>query len=242
MVKKPLGEQINDSFHDLFRAAGITINNQQIERVRTISEKLGRVLDKEARLAAIEQISAFQTIIIRSFAGVEKDVAPNIFTSQDHAIDRSMRITVSQLLEVARSTRVNIRELIEQDKSHTYIYDMSNEQDIIMFCKECNAVHVTGVLQWFEDNPDTGVEFFAVCSACGAKMADCSEIILDSDLLLCSDCYWIGHCNCCESYVDNTEIVNVNSNEHYGYDYICSDCKEYHDERRADQNIEDLRW
>lgn len=74
MVKKPLGEQINDSFHDLFRAAGITINNQQIERVRTISEKLGRVLDKEARLAAIEQISAFQTIIIRSFAGVEKDI------------------------------------------------------------------------------------------------------------------------------------------------------------------------
>ncbi|KKM28198.1 hypothetical protein LCGC14_1566970, partial [marine sediment metagenome] len=67
-----------------------------------------------------------------------------------------------------------------------FVYDMSNEQDIITFCKECNVVHVTGVLQWFEDNPDTSVEFFAVCSACEQKIEYYEDIILDGDMLLCN--------------------------------------------------------
>ncbi len=128
------------------------------------------------------------------------------------------------------------QELINKDERHTYIYDMSSEQDIETFCKESNAVHVTGVLQWFEDNPDTGIEFFVVCSACGCKMTDCSEIILSDDKLLCSECYAIGSCSCCESYVGDIEIVKVEPDEHYGYDYICSDCKEYHAEERDEQN------
>lgn len=133
------------------------------------------------------------------------------------------------------------QELIEQDKLHTYIYDMSNEQDIETFSKECNAIHVTGILQWFEDNPDTGVEFFAICSACGQKIKCCEDITLDSDLLLCQDCYWAGYCPCCESYVGDTEIVKVNPDEHHDLDYICADCKEYHDNEREEQMIEDLR-
>ena len=113
-----------------------------------------------------------------------------------------------------------------------FVYDMSNEQDIITFCKECNVVHVTGVLQWFEDNPDTSVEFFAVCSACEQKIEYYEDIILDGDMLLCNDCYWMGNCVCCDSYVGDTEMVGVNPDEHYDYSYICSDCKEYHDEER----------
>lgn len=130
-------------------------------------------------------------------------------------------------------------ELIEQDKDSTYIYDMSNEQDIETFSKECNSVHVTGVLQWFEDNSDTGVEFFAVCSACGCQISDCSDIVLEGDILLCYECFSVGQCPCCESYVGDTEIVKVNSDEHYNFDYICSECKEYHDSEREQERLED---
>ena len=136
--------------------------------------------------------------------------------------------------------------LIEQDETHTYIYDLSSEQDIKTFSKESNAAHVTGVLQWFEDNPDTGVEFFAVCSACEQKMANCDDIALivvaESDSLLCPDCYYAGECCCCESYVGDTEIVEVNPDEHHDYSYICTDCKEYHDGERKAESIKDLRW
>lgn len=40
----------------------------------------------------------------------------------------------------------NAIELIEQDKSGTYIYDLSDKQDIITFSKETHAIHVSGVL------------------------------------------------------------------------------------------------
>lgn len=144
-------------------------------------------------------------------------------------------------------------QLIEQDKTHTYIYDMSSEQDIETFCNECNAVHITGVLQWFEDNPDTGVKFFAICSACKEHITSCDDVVLENwhgcggiaitaDILICQECYYTGECPCCESYVGDTEIVKVNPDEHHGFDYICSDCKEYHDSEREAEQFEDIRW
>lgn len=133
-------------------------------------------------------------------------------------------------------------QLIEQDKSSTYIYDLNNEQDIKTFSKESNAVHVTGVLQWFNDYNDSDIEFFAVCSECGRHIIDRDDCIVEGDILLCCECFSIGECPCCESYVGDDNIVAVDRNEHHDFDYICSDCKEYHDEERAEQNIEDLRW
>jgi hypothetical protein len=135
----------------------------------------------------------------------------------------------------------NAKELFWADCSGTYIYDLNNEQDIKTFSKESNAIHVTGVLQWFEDNPDTGVEFFAVCSACNEHTIGMDDIMIEGSEIICNECYYAGECPCCESYVGDTEIVQVNSDEHE-YDYICVNCKEYHDgERRAEQ-FEDLRW
>ena len=124
---------------------------------------------------------------------------------------------------------------------HTYIYNLDNEQDIIMFSKESHPVHVSGVLQWFEDNPNIGVEFFAVCSACDGHITS-DELTIDENRLFCDECYYTGECPCCESYVGDTEIVVVNPDEHYEFDHICSNCKEYHDEKRTEQDIEDLRW
>ncbi|KKN53860.1 hypothetical protein LCGC14_0598190 [marine sediment metagenome] len=132
-------------------------------------------------------------------------------------------------------------QFIRQDKNKTYIYDMNNEQDIITFSNESHPVHVSGVLQWFEDNPDTGIKFFVVCSECKCHI-DSDELVLDENKLFCDECYTTGFCSCCESYVGETEIVQVDAGEHYGHDYICVDCKEYHDEERETESLEDLRW
>lgn len=131
--------------------------------------------------------------------------------------------------------------LIERDETHTYIYDIGNEQDIITFSNESHPVHVTGVLRWFDDYNDADIEFFAVCSACGSH-TDSDDTVVEGDMLFCRECYCSGRCDCCESYVGDTEIVQVNPDEHHDYDYICSDCKEYHDDEREAESIEDLRW
>jgi len=133
-------------------------------------------------------------------------------------------------------------QLIEQDKSGTYIYDMNNKQDIEAFSKESHPIHVSGVLQWFNDYNDSEIEFFAVCSVCKGYIQDRDDCVIEDDVLFCYECYSIGRCNCCESYVGVTAIVEVNPDEHYDLDYICSGCKEYHDAERDAQNFEDLYW
>lgn len=134
-----------------------------------------------------------------------------------------------------------------------YTYDMSKEEDIREFVKESNVVNVTGVLQFFEDNADLGVEFFALCSGCREKITDLSEAVLENwhgcggiqltaDVLLCRECYQLGYCDCCREYIGETEIVEVNPDEHHGFDRVCADCKVYHDKERREQAFEDLRW
>lgn len=132
-------------------------------------------------------------------------------------------------------------QLIEQDTSHTYVYDLDNGQDIETFSRENHAWNVQQVCRWFEDYNSPEAEFFAVCSVCkGKTYAD--DMIVEGQEIMCYECYSVGQCPCCESYVGDTEIVEVNPDEHHGHDYICPDCKEYHDEERAEQDIEDLRW
>ena len=134
----------------------------------------------------------------------------------------------------------NAEQLIIDDESTTYVYDMSSKQDIIMFSKESHPVHVSGVLQWFNDNKN--IEFFALCSACDCGIDSCDDMVIENDLLLCYECFLIGECPCCESYVGDTEIVTVNPEEHHDHEYLCTDCKEYHDDEREDADLEDLCW
>lgn len=136
------------------------------------------------------------------------------------------------------------QELIENEgnsfSNKVYIYDLNNEQDIRAFSKETHAVHVSGVLQWFNDN--NNIEFFAICSACKCGIDSCEDMVIEGKDLFCYECYGQGECLCCECYVGDTEIVQVNPDEHHGLEYICVDCKEYHDEQQAEQELEDLRW
>ncbi len=131
-------------------------------------------------------------------------------------------------------------QLLKQDASSTYVYGLDNEQDIKTFSRECNAVHVSGILQWFNDNEN--IEFFAVCSACECGIDSCDDMVIEDKDLFCVECYSSGECPCCESYVGDTKLVEVNPDEHHDYSYICSDCKEYHDDEREDKSLEDLRW
>ena len=134
-------------------------------------------------------------------------------------------------------------KLIESESAHLYIYDMSKNEDIATFSKECNTVHVIGVLQFFNDNIDElGIEFFAICGECGERIKYDKGITLEDDMILCPDCFSIGECPCCESYVGETEIVKVEPDEHYGFDYICNSCKEYHDEEHKAENFKDLQF
>ncbi len=132
-------------------------------------------------------------------------------------------------------------ELLEQDKSTTYVYDLDNEQDIETFSRETHAAHVSGVLQWFEAYNDLEIEFFVVCSECKGHITS-DELTVTESELLCDDCYLSGECPCCESYVGDTEIVEVNPDEHHDFSYICSDCKKYHDDEHETESLEDLRW
>ena len=144
---------------------------------------------------------------------------------QFHNIESSGRRGIDNLQDA--------EDLIKADADSTHIYDVGRDEDITTFAKEGNVVHVTGVLQFFDDNIDElGVQFFAICNKCGCKMEYCEDMILyNGDVILCPDCYSIGECPCCEDYVGDTEIVKVDQDE-YGFDYICIDCKEYHDDER----------
>lgn len=132
-------------------------------------------------------------------------------------------------------------ELIEQDESTTFVYDMSNEQDIETFSKENHAWNVQRLCQWFEDYNSPCAEFFAVCSECGDQV-NSDDLVMENETLRCYECHSIGTCPCCDDYVGDTEIVEVNPDEYYDFSYICSDCKEHHDSQRETESLEDLRW
>ena len=135
------------------------------------------------------------------------------------------------------------KELMERDETHTYIYDMSKDEDIVAFGNESNPYHIINIFRWFDDYNSEHVNFFVECSECKGETHCWDETIEQGNRIICHECYLLGECPCCESYVGETEMVGVdNRDEHYGFDYICASCKECHDEQRETDNLEDLRW
>ena len=93
-----------------------------------------------------------------------------------------------------------------------YVYDLTDIMAIEEFSRESNAVNVAGVLKWFNDNPQEGIEFFAICSDCNETIMEYEDICLEewhgcggiastADRLLCSDCRNNSTCCCCSEYV-----------------------------------------
>lgn len=125
--------------------------------------------------------------------------------------------------DIQSSGRAGIRNkaelyVLDLSDEDVYVYDVTDVKDIEMFSKECNVVNITGVLQWFEDNPQDGIEFFAVCSVCSEHIETCEDIHLEewhgcggiastADVLLCSGCYACGVCGCCDEYVGTEDLI-----------------------------------
>lgn len=140
-----------------------------------------------------------------------------------------------------------------------YIYDMTDDKAIKEFSRECNAVHVIGVLQWFEDNPQDGIEFFAQCSECGCQQTDMDELIVEADKILCSECHSMGICGCCSDYVGETNIIALHQVEadsewmqeckaaiqeliDDGYGAVCHYCLDDKVEELDRANKDDMLW
>ena len=156
--------------------------------------------------------------------------------------------------------------ILDMNDDNVYIYDMADEKAIEEFSRECNVVNVTGVLQWFQDNPDIGVEFFVLCSDCGCRIDDCTEASLEewhgcggiastADKLLCSDCHSSGTCSCCDDYVGSDEITYLGGEYNFDDDYmnkaaremlddeysnVCDNCLRYRAEQIKEQEHTDL--
>lgn len=111
-----------------------------------------------------------------------------------------------------------------------HAYNATDPADVAEFSRESNAVHVKGVLQWFNDNmnhPD--IAFFAVCTDCGRHIDDadyaaledwhgCGGIASTADALLCEDCYSVGTCHVCGDYVGAVDL--------HDYEQDVDDCSE----------------
>lgn len=122
------------------------------------------------------------------------------------------------------TTREQAEELLASGKDKRgdfFVCDLTDAKAIMEFNKECNPVNVRDVLRWFSKEPDYGIDFFAVCSACDGHifMNDeepsledwhgCGGIMSTADKLICSECRINGHCGFCGDYYgeDSEELV-----------------------------------
>jgi len=162
----------------------------------------------------------------------------------------------------AITTIEQARELLESDSTH-YVYDVTNDDSIAEFSKECNVVHVAGVLKWFNDYNDPEIEFFAICSECGCKITDyddlsleewrgCGGIASTADSLLCYECVDNGTCDNCSDYAGETNIValeQIDNNDYSGavqyfldenLTHVCTGCLEYKRDELKKEQREDM--
>ena len=102
--------------------------------------------------------------------------------------------------------------VLDMDDDDVFVVDLTDAEAIEEFSRESNAVCIAGVLQWFNDNPQDGIEFFAMCSDCGGHITEYEDVCLEewhgcggiastADSLLCTDCRNNSTCCCCSEYV-----------------------------------------
>lgn len=160
------------------------------------------------------------------------------------------------------------RWTIAQKCGSFYTYDITNDKAIEEFSRECNVVNIADVLQWFNDNPQDGIEFFVLCLECGERQTDMSELSLEewhgcggiqstADKLLCLECHTNGTCGCCNEYVGVDELTYLGDEYNFDNDYankaarrmlddgysdVCEGCLDYQAEQIERDEHEDLRF
>lgn len=119
-------------------------------------------------------------------------------------------------------TEEDAKKLLQSEKT-VFIYNLLNEDDIVELNEENSKPVVLGLLTWFNKNHPE-IDFFAICSNCGNRMYENSEVELvdwhgcggimsTADNLLCMDCYYSGVCDVCCDYVGEENIIQLSKIE-----------------------------
>ncbi len=141
------------------------------------------------------------------------------------------------------TTKLAAMLLIENNgnsfSNKVYVYALDSEEDMKTFATESNAHHVKNVIRWFDDYNDPNAEPFAICSECETKISSAYDIMGEADDIVCSDCYCSGQCECCNEYVSDGGIVEVDR-DIYDNEYVCTACKEYKDAEILAEEQEEL--
>jgi hypothetical protein len=77
-------EDIDGAFHQLFRAAGVAIDQNGIERIRNISIQLAKAIEHRGEVKAVEVITVLQRSVTNAFKALEAD----LFTRNVEVNDR----------------------------------------------------------------------------------------------------------------------------------------------------------
>jgi hypothetical protein len=67
-------ENIDGAFHQLFRAAGVSIGQDGIERIREIATKLAATIEHAGEVKAVQVIQILQHAVTRAFTNLESDL------------------------------------------------------------------------------------------------------------------------------------------------------------------------
>lgn len=73
-VSQKLEQEFSILIFQLFRTAGFTMNIQQTEQLRGISDKIVATIEEVAKVKAVELIRKMQTAVGEGFTSIGKDV------------------------------------------------------------------------------------------------------------------------------------------------------------------------
>lgn len=75
MSKQPFDEIIHGLFYDIVRSAGVSLNGNQLAKIRIQTAKLATVIEVQAELKAIEVAKRLQLAVTKGFKDMAKDIA-----------------------------------------------------------------------------------------------------------------------------------------------------------------------
>lgn len=67
-------EDIDGAFHQLFRAAGVAIGQNGIEKIREIAIRLAKAIEHRGEVKAVEVIKVLQVSVTNAFKALEADL------------------------------------------------------------------------------------------------------------------------------------------------------------------------
>jgi hypothetical protein len=90
-------ENIDGAFHQLFRAAGVSIGQEGIERIREIATKLAATIEHGGEVKAIQVIKILQKAVTSAFKELEADLG-----KREAAVDNRINVIETRLNSVQK--------------------------------------------------------------------------------------------------------------------------------------------